>query len=267
MMASSGQTWTTSAFIALLSAPNPPTQYNITLEERNVGAILVQTDQAFTPTIALQRFSATRVLNNGSTNNVTQSIGFSVTNGASYDFTIRIGWPQMETGSVATSPIVTTAGTASRVADANQLSSATSLIGQTEGTIYAEVNLSNLAIKSIIALDSGSTADYIAISRIATGVFRVAIKTALGSNVNIISSSALTASGIYKIAAAYKNGDYAFYINGVSVGTSANNTDFPTSLTRISIGDASYGYLNDHIRAVALFPTRLPNATLASLTA
>jgi hypothetical protein len=45
---------------------------------------------------------------------------------------------QVESGSVATSPIVTTAGTASRVADVVSLTGASSLIGQQEGWVFSE---------------------------------------------------------------------------------------------------------------------------------
>jgi alpha-D-ribose 1-methylphosphonate 5-triphosphate synthase subunit PhnG len=45
---------------------------------------------------------------------------------------------QLETGSVATSPIVTTAGTANRAADVVSLTGASSLIGQQEGWVFAE---------------------------------------------------------------------------------------------------------------------------------
>lgn len=41
--------------------------------------------------------------------------------GATFDFTIRVGWPQVETGSVATLPIRTTGTAATRAADAASL--------------------------------------------------------------------------------------------------------------------------------------------------
>ena len=64
---------------------------------------------------------------------------------------------QLETGSVATSPIVTTAGTASRVADVVSLTGASSLIGQTEGTIAVAFETRPIATtKTVINLSDGA---------------------------------------------------------------------------------------------------------------
>jgi len=66
---------------------------------------------------------------------------------------------QLETGSVATTYIPTTTAAVSRAADVISASGAlvSGLIGQTEGTIYAEVDVSNItALKAIIQLDNGT---------------------------------------------------------------------------------------------------------------
>jgi hypothetical protein len=181
---------------------------------------------------------------------------------------ILYGWgAQLETGSIATSYIPTTTASATRNAEVISLSGAVSgCIGQTEGTIYAEVDMQRLILGSVFVLDVGGTGEYIAISKLATGAFRVSIKKTSTSAVNIITTTT-NAVGIYKLALGYTSGDYALYINGVSRGTSTNATDYPTgSLTQAVVSNANYGALNDFIRAAALYTSRLSNDELAALT-
>jgi hypothetical protein len=182
---------------------------------------------------------------------------------------VLYGWgAQTETGSIATSYIPTTTAAATRNADVITLSGAVSgCIGQTEGTIYAEVDMQRLILGSVFVLDVGGTTEYIAITKLATGAFRVSIKKTSTSAVNIITTTT-NAVGIYKLALGYKSGDYALYINGVSRGTSPNSTDYPTgSLIQTVVSNTNYGALNDCLRTpVVLYTTRLTDDQLAALT-
>jgi hypothetical protein len=179
---------------------------------------------------------------------------------------IYIWGAQLETGSVATSYIPTTTVAIARAADVINKTSIASLIGQTEGTIYAEVDMQRLILGSVFVLDVGGTGEYIAIAKLATGAFRVSIKKTSTSAVNIITTTT-NAVGIYKIALGYKNGDYAMSVNGATPLTSSNSTDYPTgTLTQVVISNTSYGPMNDRIRAAAVYPNRLTNAQLQALT-
>jgi hypothetical protein len=173
---------------------------------------------------------------------------------------------QYETGSVATSYIPTTTAAVTRSAEVISRTSASALIGQSEGTIYAEVDLRNSAVTAIFVIDDGDTSDFISIIRLANFTIRAQIRRSGASIASIITSSPV-ALGTHKIALAYKNADYALYIDGVSAGTSANSTDYPaTALTQCVLSNASYGPLNDRIRAAAIYPNRLTNAQLVTLT-
>jgi hypothetical protein len=178
------------------------------------------------------------------------------------------GWgAQLETGSVPTSYIPTTTASVTRNADVVSVSGAVSgSIGQLSGTIYAEVDFRQVAAGTIFVLDDGDPSDFINILKQSNLTISVRLKRASGTLVTIITSSAV-ALGVHKIALAYKNGDYALYIDGVSAGTSTNSTDYPaTALVRCVLSNTDYGPLNDRIRAAALYPTRLSNAELAALT-
>ena len=183
--------------------------------------------------------------------------------------TFYVWGAQLETGSVATSYIPTTTTSATRNADVISLSGAVSgCIGQTEGTIYAEVNVrnwvSNLRILSIsdgtsnnhVTLIKGSTENTLRLISRLSNVLQVSIQ-----------SSALTGN-TFKIAAAYANNDFVLYINGAQIGT--NNTALSPACSNVYLGSIESGAgtsaLNDRIRAAALYTTRLTNAELAALT-
>jgi hypothetical protein len=191
--------------------------------------------------------------------------------GITADNTVSVhAWQaQLETGSVATSPIVTTAGTASRVADVVSLTGASSLIGQTEGTLYAEVIMRSVGAvgRSLLDINDGTTNNRI--SLLATGtasdLFRFSVIVSGVAQCQFDSS--FTSNTLYKTAIAYKANDFTAYINGVSLGTDTSGT--VPALSQITIGNLAGEILqlNGWIRSVALYTTRLSNAQLASLTA
>ncbi len=175
---------------------------------------------------------------------------------------------QVETGSIATSYIPTTTAAVTRNAEVVTLSGAVSgCIGQTEGTIYAEVDVRNLGVETyFIRIDDGSSTNLVALRKLTTNVVRSLITAPTSSGTLNISSATFTA-GILKIAFAYKSGEIALCVNGANL--TANGTfTFNASFNRISIGSNVTGgtELNDRIRSAALYTTRLTNAELAALT-
>ena len=249
---SSSQTYTYSIFLKSAGA----TTCKITARDATTGNT---TNLTVSLTSSWQRVSVVR-----STGATTTQMNIRV--GGS-DGDIFIWQAQLETGSVATSPIVTTAGTASRVADAVTLTGASSLIGQTSGTIYCEINARNIVssiFRRAFTISDGTTSNMIQITLSDTSSVVTAIVTAGGVNGASIGSTALT--GVLKIAVGYANNDVAFYINGNQIGTDTSVTIPACSKVNIGSRADDTNILNDHVRAVALFPTRLANATLASLT-
>jgi hypothetical protein len=176
---------------------------------------------------------------------------------------------QLETGSVATSPIVTTAGTASRVADVVSLTGASSLIGQPAGSMFAEFEFRNTGVVTrVIGITNGDADfdDTFRINKGATGTV-VSAGTTLGASQFSITSSGTYVGQIVRVALGYATNDIAFYAQGVQIGTDSASTTPTLSAVLLGVTEDGTGQLNGWIRSVALFPTRLPNATLASLTA
>jgi hypothetical protein len=176
---------------------------------------------------------------------------------------------QLEVGSVATSYIPTTAAAVTRNADVINLSGAVSgCIGQTEGTLYAEVDMRNFAagFNRVFAISDGTDQNAV---RIITNSNAFVCQVRVSNIEQASISSGSLSVGIYKIAFAYKLNDTAMFINGVQVGATDTSCLVPTC-SQVFIGKyetASVSQiLNDRIRAAALYTTRLTNAELAALT-
>ena len=183
---------------------------------------------------------------------------------------ILYGWgAQTETGSIATSYIPTTTAAVTRNAEVISLSGAVSgCIGQTEGTIYAEVDIRNMAKETYtLEIDDGVNANRIIIRSLTNNQMRGSIVATTFSGTIGISSATFT-SGIVKIAFAYKSGDFALSVNGAAALTASGTFTFGASLNRITLGSVGGGgsQLNDRIRAAAIYTTRLSNDQLAELT-
>ena len=173
---------------------------------------------------------------------------------------------QLESGSYATSAIFTSGSTVTRSADSCSQTVPDGVIGQTEGSVYVEVNISNTTTKTILALDTGSASNFIILDTSISLSPKILVRQSSGSFPAIITGTAMS-YGVNKIAFCYKSGDYAMYVNGVLSGTSTSAT-FPSGIiSKISVGaNSSYGYFSDTVKNVKLYDTRLSNSELAALT-
>jgi len=178
---------------------------------------------------------------------------------------------QLETGSVATTYIPTTTGSASRNADQIVASGAlvSGLIGQTEGTMYAEFSVDfNNRNADILSVDGGSASDGFFISLRSSSVVQLLVRTA-SANALIFQRTGAYPTGVNKLAVAYKNGDFAICLNGTTVQTSTSSITMPSvSIIRANLGNAILYTLDQQlrIRAAALYTTRLTNEQLAFIT-
>ena len=265
-----GQTWTISSYLKTISLPSPPSSFALAITERTSGgAIVVQQTTNVSLTSNLARYTYSPTLNGGATTAFAQPrLFFVLVVGQTYDFTVRVGYPQMELGSVATSVIPTTTQAITRAADVITDATASGVIGQTQGTIYAEFeHTSNTAERRLIALSDGNVTNRIFIWA-ESNILYAQIQ---GNSLTIVNP---IPSGYNKIAFAYQqngvSGNLFASINGGAV-VSGTSTTYPSTLSRVAIGSsenaaAAVFQWNNRIRAAALYPTRLTNTQLALLT-
>jgi hypothetical protein len=182
---------------------------------------------------------------------------------------IEVDFTQSEVGPAFTSPIPTTTGSVTRNADLISVSgTASGIIGQTQGTIYAEVDIKNFTNGTrILAISDGTQANRIALLFNTTNRIRL-LATVTSSTQADINTATNQPAGIYKVAVAYALNDYVLYVNGTQIGT--DTTALVPACSSVFLGTLETGSglssLNDRIRAAALYTTRLTNAELAALT-
>jgi hypothetical protein len=211
----------------------------------------------FTPTSQWQRVEAT----------YTAAVGISSLvirgNASAFAGTIAIWGFQVEQGAYATSYIKTTSATVTRLADVCSKTGISSLIGQTEGTLYWEGRtISGVGTDLLII---GTTQDSIFLNLTTTTILKVGVRA---NFTLLLSAQSTTLSGTYfKIAVAYKSGDIVAYVNGAQVITNSTSFTFSDLISSIEIGRPFYdAKATQFNQASALFTTRLSNTQLSELT-
>ena len=174
---------------------------------------------------------------------------------------------QIETNSTyPTSYIPTTSASVTRNADVISKTGISSLIGQTEGTMYFELQRNNTDNDTRLQISDGTTSNWLFVS----------IETGLNVRAYCISGGAFqfsqysvspVSNGTHKIAMAYKNNDIKVYVDGVALITITSGTIPACSVLDVGSVTPNGSVASPSIiKAVALWQTRLDNATLASLT-
>jgi hypothetical protein len=192
---------------------------------------------------------------------------YTDSNGGTISGSSLLAWGfQAEAASYPSSYIPTLGTSVTRVADAASKTGISSLIGQTEGTVFLEIEtLPQSGDFFTITPASGSFYS----NGMGIGFFSGTLRFQLYSSTNI-SSILGVISGKNKIALAYKSGNTSIYINGVSVFTSSTTFSFSVALSGLTLQSAatiSGAISQSRSNQFLLFPTRLTNAQLAELTA
>jgi hypothetical protein len=171
---------------------------------------------------------------------------------------------QVEAGAYPTTYIPTTTAAVTRLADACSLTGASSIIGQTEGTVIVDVNLDSRVTQTYFAISSSATTvnNYIGFSfRASTIVYEVVVSGAIQAADSLTNS----ATGRFKLAIGYKANDFVFYVNGNLV--SQDNSGTVPACNDIVLYNASFSQAQAlQYNKVALYTTRLSNEQLQALT-
>jgi len=271
IVAAQNQVWTNSSYLKIVAAPLPPVSYSLGFREGlAVGTFVAFGSTAVTPTTTLTRLQATRTLTGVTTERVQPQLSMILVSGSTYDFTIRIGWPQMELGSVATSPIVTTSAAVTRNADVISKTGVSGFIGQGAGCIYVEWEHRAEARDRRILTMRSDNSNFIAITTFSSNQVSAGILVASASTIGAALASSALSVGIHKAALAYdlNTNGVAFYLDGALVGTTRTATALP-SMSEIGLGvlgTTGANILGSGIRAAAIYTNRLSNTELAALT-
>jgi hypothetical protein len=172
---------------------------------------------------------------------------------------------QIEAGAYATSYIPTLGASVTRVADAAVKTGISSLIGQTEGTLFVEVDYANNgAEQTFISTSDGTLNNRITISySLSLNVLNAFVRVG-GITQALMTSATSPANGIKKIAVSYKLNDYRLYINGTQVAV--DSSALVPTCSRIDVGSLLATGNEYSVNQALIFPTALTPAQLAELT-
>ena len=146
-------------------------------------------------------------------------IGLGVSgNGTAGSVSDLFHMPQVEAGSYPTSYIPTQGSAVTRLADSCSQTVPDGVIGQTEGTLYTEINITKLlgaTTRSIVRL--GNAVALVEFSFLGTlnNSIRAVIRTSANSRFQAVFE--IQSVGVYKLAIGYKSNDSVFYVNGVQI--------------------------------------------------
>jgi hypothetical protein len=287
VVAAPGQVWTHSAFLTLQAGSLASTA-GLRLQIWFLNAAHGVTEQY--PTAALnigsgalglarQVLSATPVV--GTTANADGGMIVGVTNGVPVDFTLRIGWPQLELNGptittaaqgFATSPIRTTGAAVTRAADYITMTQPPPIFGA-QFSVYAAgtptVPIATNEPQTPIVLTDGTSNSRVEIDRARlTGGQRILYQT---SNVLFgqVTGVTIMPPGVpMKMAAAMRNVDQVGVTNGGTPVTLAF-AGTPPNINTITIGSGPNGqtYWDGYLTQVGVWGSvRLSNDALTALT-
>ena len=183
--------------------------------------------------------------------------------------TIYLWGGQVEQGSYATSYIPTSGSTVTRNQDIFTRDGIGSLINSTEGVLFLEMAaLSDDGTNRYISINDGSTQNYVYFRFMSTSN-RVLTRTVVaGVTINTLQITISDTTAFNKYAIKWKSGDYAFWINGVEVGTDSSSTIFSADvLNQIDFDfPTASGNFPSKVKQLQVYKTALTDAQLTSLT-
>ena len=267
IVASNGQTWTSSFWIKEISASAPPLIYRNTIVERDsIGTSLATTSQTITISSTLTRNSFTRTNTNASTARISVAFSATMNIGSSYDFTLRIASPQMELGAFATTWINTTTASATRVADSFSRDNiyTNGLITSSGGTWFVELR-GNLSLTRDGVANAIGIGDSTALS---TNSFVIRNSSSTASRFGIVKRVGTVLSTLYttttdttKIAIKWNGSTADIFVNGTK---QVSATAFTATNMEFLQGDGSQQPA--FIQAMALYPSALSDTDCTTIT-
>ncbi len=175
---------------------------------------------------------------------------------------IQIWGAEKQDGVYPTSYIPTSGSTVTRVADTSSTTGLSSVIGQTEGTVFVDVDFETLSGSNMFLSIRPDSGNKIEIYRASSVIYA---EIASSNSFNI--SKTNNTIGRYKIAFAYSSGSSAMYINGVLIGSNTTTFAFTSTLDNIDVNSRGTSFIEQsNYNGVMVFPTALSDAELIDLT-
>lgn len=167
-------------------------------------------------------------------------------------------------------PIIVSPTSTTRPGGLISLTGASAMIGQTEGTLFAEINLThtNNVIRWILALTNGSNNNTIALlvnNPSGTSNRLSCFVNSGGATQALIDAPALPTIGRHKLVMAYSSNNIRLWVDGVLIGTDLSATIPATSVIDLGHRNTADSF-NSLIGTCAIFSNRLTDAECLALS-
>ena len=150
-------------------------------------------------------------------------------------------------------------GSVTREAESFEKTGLSSVIGQTEGTIFFEFEYSHQQINIPFFRVLENASNFYEI--IALSGFKLRSRARIGGSVVAnITTSSVVSEGTHKAAIIYKSRDYKFYLDGSLVGSSTESSIVSNP------SEINYFDNNNNLKQFLIFPTALSDADCITLT-
>jgi hypothetical protein len=263
-----GQTFTSSQYIKQVAGSTANiSSISSRLRFGQAGGALTEIfDSAFTlptvsPSFAGCRVESTATAANASTARVTSGVLLTLASvGVAINITLRIGLPQLEQGSGATSPVSTTTASVTRSADVIDLLNAA--IANNIRTLYLEFRSPAVGTRGVVSLNDNTANERASV--ITSGTDPRLVVHDGGVEQASINGGTVVANARTRVAVRIDTNSFAISINGGPVITDSSGT-LPT-VDRLMIGRTQAGeYLNGPIARLAGWEQPLPDSALRAL--
>jgi hypothetical protein len=197
---------------------------------------------------------------------LTNASGVSTYQGDGTSGVYLYGYQIEQSASYATSYIPTLGSASTRGADSCIKTGISSLIGQTEGTIFFEVDKTARTDNDYrVQISDGTTNNWLFVGVEVGNNIRAYVNVGGVNQFSVY--GAVVTSGIHKVAMAYKANDFKVYVDGVAWITQTSGSVPACSKLNLGSSAPTTDATTDSKTSQALlFPTRLPNSELAKLT-
>lgn len=244
-----------------LNQPGIYIRYNLSPSGQIDISASVGSLAAPTAALAQSRYAVT-----GTTTGTLSGVGavfllFNHSSGVAVNLTLRIGMPQIEQGSFATSVIPTTSSAATRNADVAEIVQQALAAGIR--TLYAELRSPASGTRGVVSLNDNTANERAAINTSGTDPRLVVVDG--GATQADIDAGTIAANARSRIAVRIAADNFAASFNGGAVVTDTSGT-LPT-VDRLFIGRTQAGeYLNAPIARLVGWREELPDSALQALT-
>jgi hypothetical protein len=177
---------------------------------------------------------------------------------------IYVAMAQIEAGSYATSYIPTSGSAVTRVADVSSQTVPDGVIGQTEGTMFIDIDIDNNSSDFVnFFLWNGSTSNRVFIQRRGNNKFIQCQMSKTGETTVDFSGNTIIGIGRHKMAVSYSNSRLVAYVDGNKIGEQNTGFSYTNQLTKIGLTENSALRI---LKEIKLYDNSMTDQELIALT-